>query len=74
MIGGIDDIVDIPYRLFILHIVSHKVDKSGNGRYRRLDVMGDGEQQPFALIHDALYFRVGILQIFSVNAFFLCVP
>ena len=65
------DIVQTLLAARMVDIGFHQIDEARDRGCGSFDVMGDGEQQTFTLLHDAAYFLIGILQIFPVCTFFL---
>ena len=65
------DAVETGDALRVVDIILHQVDETRDTGSRRLDVVGDGEEQAFALVHDASDFLVSLFEILAVDAFLL---
>ena len=65
------DAVEAGDALRVVDIILHQVDEARDAGSRSLDIVGDGEEQAFALVHDAPDFLVGLFEILAVDAFFL---
>ena len=65
------DAVETGDALRVVDIILHQVDEARDAGSRSLDVVGDGEEQAFALVHDAPDFLVSLFEILAVDAFLL---
>ena len=69
--GRTFDAVEAGDALRVVDIILHQVDEARDAGSRSLDVVGDGEEQAFALVHDAPDFLVSLFEILAVDAFLL---
>ncbi len=71
MSGRVLDVLKTFDALRIADVFFHQVDEARDGGSWRLDIVGDGEEKALTLVHDALDFLVGSLQVFPVDALLL---
>ena len=62
------DVLEAFEALRIADVGFHQIDEARDRGSWRLDIVGDGEEQALALVHDTLDFLIGSLQVFPVDA------
>ena len=67
MSGRVLDVLETFDTLGIADVGFHQIDEARDRGSWRLDIVGDGEEQALALVHDTLDFLIGSLQVFPVD-------